>query len=147
MNRNGNSANFFSYVRNDKKSKELFASFLNGILISVICVSSIKLVFNAWFDQLLAAHLNNKSVRAEETRHQWRVLLVGTRWRSTFIAVFIVYAKNESIFYFPTIYKGNRNYTSMLGKSTHLAVIPQQSTQNTANLPLQTYEKNQWTFL
>ena len=47
MNRNGNSANFFSYVRNDKKSKELFASFLNGILISVICVSSIKFVFNA----------------------------------------------------------------------------------------------------
>ena len=27
MNRNGNSANFFSYVCNDKKSKELFASF------------------------------------------------------------------------------------------------------------------------
>ena len=44
MNRNGNSAIFFSYVRNDKKSKELFASFLNGILISVICVSSIKFV-------------------------------------------------------------------------------------------------------
>ena len=47
MNRNGNSANFFSYVCNDKKSKKLFASFLNGILISVICVSSIKFVFNA----------------------------------------------------------------------------------------------------
>ena len=47
MNRNGNSANFFSYVRNDKKSKELFASFLNEILISVISVSSIKFVFNA----------------------------------------------------------------------------------------------------
>ena len=47
MNRNGNSANFFSYVRNNKKSKELFASFLNGILISVICVSSIKFVFDA----------------------------------------------------------------------------------------------------
>ena len=28
----------------------------------------------------------------------------------------------------------------MVGKSTHLRVIPQQSTQNTANLPLQTYE-------
>ena len=69
MNRNGNSANFFLlYVRNKKKSKELFASFLNGILISVICVSSIKLVFNAQFDQLLAAHSNEKSVRAEETR-------------------------------------------------------------------------------
>ena len=37
MNRNGNSANFFSYVCNDKKSKELFASFLNGIPISVMC--------------------------------------------------------------------------------------------------------------
>ena len=44
MNRNGNSANFFSYVRNDKKSKELFASFLNGIHSSVMCVSSIKFV-------------------------------------------------------------------------------------------------------
>ena len=32
--------------------------------------------------------------------------------------------KNEFIFYFPTIYKANRNYTSMLGKSTNLAVIP-----------------------
>ena len=46
-----------------------------------------------------------------------------------------MYAKYESIFCFPTIYKANRNYTAMLGKSTHLAVIPQQSTQNTANLP------------
>ena len=34
----------------------------------------------------------------------------------------------------------------MVGKSARLAVIPQQSTQNTANLPLQTYEKNQSTF-
>ena len=72
MNRNGNSANFFSYVRNDKKSKELFASFLNGIPISVICVSSIKFVVNASFGQLLAAHSNKKSVKAEETRHLWR---------------------------------------------------------------------------
>ena len=34
----------------------------------------------------------------------------------------------------------------MLGKITHLQVIPQQSTQNTANLPLQTYEKDQQIF-
>ena len=33
----------------------------------------------------------------------------------------------------------------MVGKRTHLQVIPQQSTQNTANLPLQTYATNQWT--
>ena len=40
MNRNRNSANFFSYVCNGKKSKkELFASTLNGIPISVRCVS------------------------------------------------------------------------------------------------------------
>ena len=35
----------------------------------------------------------------------------------------------------------------MVGKSTHLQVIPQQSTQNTANLPLQTYEKTSELFL
>ena len=47
MNRNGNSANFFLYVCNDNKSKELFASFLNGVPISVICVSSMIFVFDA----------------------------------------------------------------------------------------------------
>ena len=47
MNRNGNSANFLSYVCNDKKIKELFASTLNGIPISVRCVSSMIVVFNA----------------------------------------------------------------------------------------------------
>ena len=35
----------------------------------------------------------------------------------------------------------------MVGKSTILQVIPQQSTQNTANLSIQTYGKNQRTFL
>ena len=35
----------------------------------------------------------------------------------------------------------------MVGKSARLAVIPQQSTQNTANLPLQTYEKTSELFL
>ena len=78
MNRNGNSANFFSYVCNDKKSKELFASFLNGIPISVICVSSMIFVFNAKFSRLLAAHTNKKPVRTDETRQECRVLLVET---------------------------------------------------------------------
>ena len=35
----------------------------------------------------------------------------------------------------------------MSGKITHLQIIPQKSTQNTANLPLQTCDKNQWAFL
>ena len=34
----------------------------------------------------------------------------------------------------------------MVEKSACLQVIPQQSTQNTANLSLQTYEKSRWTF-
>ena len=35
----------------------------------------------------------------------------------------------------------------MLGKSTHLQIVPQQSTQNTTESRLQTYEENQKTFL
>ena len=35
----------------------------------------------------------------------------------------------------------------MLGKSTHLQVIALQSSQKAGNLPLQTCEENQWTFL
>ena len=35
----------------------------------------------------------------------------------------------------------------MVGKSTHLQVISQKRTQNAANLPLQTCDKKQWTFL
>ena len=35
----------------------------------------------------------------------------------------------------------------MLGKGPHWQVIPQQSTQNIANLPLQTYEKTSGLFL
>ena len=60
MNRNGNSANFFSYVCNGKKIKELFASTLNGIPISVRCVSSTIVVLNAKFALLFAAHANKK---------------------------------------------------------------------------------------
>ena len=59
-NRNGNSANFFSYVCNGKKNKELFASTLNGITASVRCVSSITVVLNAKLTRLIAAHANKK---------------------------------------------------------------------------------------
>ena len=72
MNRNGNSAIFFSYVCNSKKIKELFASTLNGIPASVRCVSSMILVLNAEFARLLAVYAN------EEARQQCRALLVKT---------------------------------------------------------------------
>ena len=76
MNRNGNSANFFSYVCNGKKIKELFASTLNGIPASVRCVSSMIVVLNANFAQLLAAHANRKD--GEKARQECRFLLVKT---------------------------------------------------------------------
>ena len=47
LKRNGNSANFSSYVGNGKKIKELFAFTLNGITASVGCVSSMIVVLNA----------------------------------------------------------------------------------------------------
>ena len=56
MNWNGNSANFFSYVCNGEKNKELFASTLNEIPASVRCVSSMVVVLNAKLTRLLAAH-------------------------------------------------------------------------------------------
>ena len=71
MNRNGNSANFFSYVCNDKKFKELFASTLNGIPASVRCVSSIIVVLNAKCALLLAARTNKKD--GEKRRSPTRV--------------------------------------------------------------------------
>ena len=71
MNRNGNSANFFSYVCNGKKNIELFASTLNRIPISVRCVSSIIVVLNAKFALLLAARANKKD--REKRRSPTRV--------------------------------------------------------------------------
>ena len=76
MNRNGNSAIFFSHVCNDKKIKKLFASTLDRIPISVRCVSSIIVVSNVKFARLSAAHANKETVRNEEARQQCRVLLV-----------------------------------------------------------------------
>ena len=46
LKRNGNSANFFPYVCNDKKTKELFASTLNRIAAGVRYVSSMIAVLN-----------------------------------------------------------------------------------------------------
>ena len=78
MNRNGNSANFFSYVCNGKKIKELFASTLDRIPITVRCVPSIIVVFNAKFALLLAAHVNKTTTRTKEARLQNHVVLAET---------------------------------------------------------------------
>ena len=60
MNRNGSSANFFLYVCNGKKIKELFASTLDRKPNGVRCVSSMIVVLNAKVALLLAAHANKK---------------------------------------------------------------------------------------
>ena len=71
MSRNGNSANFFSYVYNGKKIKELFASTLNGIIASVKCVSSMIVVLNTKFARILAVHANKK--KGDKRRSPTRV--------------------------------------------------------------------------
>ena len=58
-----------------KKFKELFTSTLNGIPASVRCVSSMIVVLNDKFPQLLAIR-TKKMVRNEEARQECRVLLV-----------------------------------------------------------------------
>ena len=68
MKRNRNSANFFSYVCNGKKIKELFASTLNGIAASVRCVSSIIVVLNATLTRLVVAHANTKHSEKQKVR-------------------------------------------------------------------------------
>ena len=72
MNRNGNSATFFSYDCNGKKIKELFASTLNGIPISVRCESSMMVVLNAKFARLFAPHANKND--GKKRRRPARVL-------------------------------------------------------------------------
>ena len=71
MKRNGNLAIFFRMFVMAKKLK-LFASTLNGIPISVRCVSFIIVVLKAKFDRLLAAHANKKD--GEKRRSPTRVL-------------------------------------------------------------------------
>ena len=51
---------FFLYVCNGKRTKELFASTLNGIPASVKYVSSMIVVSNAKLTLLIAAHANKK---------------------------------------------------------------------------------------
>ena len=109
MNRNGNSAIFFSYVCNGKSIKELFASTLNGIPISVRCVSSMIVVLYAKFALLLEAHANKKI--SEEWRSPPTVLCFASRSTLTFNfhRSFDCVRKNESNIYFPVIY-GRKTY-------------------------------------
>ena len=104
MNRNGNSANFFSYVCNGKKIKEWFASTLNRIAISARCVSSMIIVLSAKFALLLATHANKKygEFRRSPTLAPCFASL-NTRTFNFYRSLHCA-RKNESVIYFPTIY-------------------------------------------
>ena len=71
INRNGNSVNFFSYVCNGKKIKELSSPTLNGIPASVRCVSSTLVSLNVKLPRLVAARVNKKD--GEKRRSPERV--------------------------------------------------------------------------
>ena len=104
MNKNGNSANFFSYICNGKKNKELLASTLDRIPISVRYVSSMIVVLNVKFALFLAAHANKKY--GENRRSPTTVLRVAS-WNTltfNFYRSRHCARKYESIIYFPTIY-------------------------------------------
>ena len=104
MNRNGNSANFFSYVCDGKKIEELFASTLDRIPISVKCVSSWIVVLNAKFTRLFAVHANKKY--GENRRRPTTAPCFASRNTLTFDfhRSFHCAHKNESIIHFLTIY-------------------------------------------
>ena len=104
MSRNGNSANFLSYVFNGKKIKELFAFTLNRITARVRCVSFMIVVLNPRFARLLVAHSNKKG--GEKQRNPTRVPYFASLNALTFnlYRSFDCACKNESIIYFPTIY-------------------------------------------
>ena len=135
LNRNGNSANFFPYVCNGKKIKELFASTLNRITASVRCV--FYYLRRTWTKQ---------TVRNEEARQECRVLLVKTHWRLlTFIAVLNVHAKTSLLYIFHRPMQANRNINLWLKKAPIYRFSRSKAPKHTTNLPLQKYEKNQQT--
>ena len=105
MNRNENSANLFSYVCNGKKIKELFASTLDGIPISVRCASFLIVVLNAKVARLLSAQANKKDGE-KRRRSPKRVPCFASRNTLTFTFYCSLHCalKNVSIIYFPTIY-------------------------------------------
>ena len=102
-------ANFFSYVCNGKKTKELFASTLNRITASVRCVSSIIVALNAKLTLLIAAHVNKKYSEKRKSPKRMLFLLVETHKHLTSIAVLTLHAKTSQLNTFQRSMQANRN--------------------------------------
>ena len=132
MNRNGNSANFFSYVCNGKKIEELFTSTLDRIPISARCVSSMIVVPNTKFALLLAGHANknyDESRRSPTTEPRfvsWNNDSVESRWLNRtdvqlLSQLSLCTQKTSQLYSFQRSVQAK----SMVEKSARLAVIPQ----------------------
>ena len=99
----GNSANFFSYVSNVKKIKELFVFTLNGITATVRCVSSMIVVLNAKLSRLIATHANKRYGEKRTSPKRVPCLLVETQTFNFYRSLDCA-REDESIIYFLTIY-------------------------------------------
>ena len=107
-----------------KKIEDLFHPILNGITLSVSFVSWTLVVLNARWLDLLWLTQTTTPTKTEQTR-----AFSQTEPLTLNFCCSLDYARgNESITYFTDLCKPIE-HTSMLGKSTHLQVIPQQSTQ------------------
>ena len=90
-----------------KKFKELFASTLNGIPISVRCVSSMIVALNAKFADYLRLTQTKNTVRNEDVRQQCHVLLDKTHKRLTFIAALTVHTETSLLYTFQQSMQAN----------------------------------------
>ena len=112
-----------------------------------MCLSSTLVAINARLPGWLQCSTGKQKLT--EKRINPNTVALFPKWNTNtinFCHSFDCARGKESIIFFNDLCKPIETI-SMLGKSTHLQFIPQQSTQSTANLPLQTCEKNQQIFL
>ena len=140
---------FFCMFVMAKKLKELLTSTWDGITASVICVSSTQVVLNAKLPDLLwitqtkegdKKRINPKTVTLSpppppppETKHK----------QLTPIAVMTMHAITSLLYVLINKIKN----TSLLAKMHPFTCCLTVNHQTVAKLGLQTFEKNQWTFL
>ena len=128
------------------KKLELLASILNAITASVRCVSSMIVILNAKLARLVAAHANKKDCGYRKSPTRVPCLLVETHKHLTSMAVMNMHAKSSLLYTFKRSMQANRNINLWQKKAPIYKLSRRKAPKNAANLPLQTCEKNQWTF-
>ena len=116
--------------------EELFISTWTWISASVWYVSSTIVLFGVILNDDCGASKQTNAMAREETRKSDTVFWKSSINMAIRPQVLRARALSSQLYIYYNVQK-----------STHLQVIPQQSTQNTARLPLQTCEKSQQSFL